>query len=273
MKILKNQKITKKRKDYVFKTPRKTKKRELKIFNNLKYVLIVTVGTCLFYLLVDRISDSEFFRIKEIKICWSEQCNSNGVYSNLTHKEVKKLAQISHGDSVIRLSPSVMKKRLLVNADLENAVIKRIFPDIVVITLYEKIPVAYMISGNRLYWVDKEGRKFKMFDSIPDSDFPVIMNCRMGEEMGCLKNAISYISLLETDKQNKNLSDISITDGGIVTNFIGDNFEVNFGNELSDNKITRYRTVRDYMHKRGIDAYYLDLSVTNKAIIKYRGRI
>ena len=125
-------------------------------------------GVALFILLSTFISQNKFtinkFIIKEIKI------ENNKI---LEDQELIKIFSFLYSKNIIFLNSYELRKNINQNSFIEKLEIKKIFPDKLVIKIFEKKPIAILIDKNqkKFYLSEKidliEYRKILKFESLP----------------------------------------------------------------------------------------------------------
>ena len=125
-------------------------------------------GIALFILFSTFISQNKFtikkFEIKEIKI------ENNKI---LKDQELKNIFSFLYRKNIIFLNSFELKKKINQNSFIEKIEIKKIFPDKLVIKVFEKEPVAILINKyqKRFYLGKKidliEYRKIKKYENLP----------------------------------------------------------------------------------------------------------
>ena len=125
-------------------------------------------GIALFILFSTFISQNKFtinkFEIKEIKI------ENNDI---LEDQELKNIFSFLYSKNIIFLSSYELKKNIDPNSFIEKIEIKKIFPDKIVIKVFEKEPMAILIDKyQKKYYLGKktdliEFRKILKYENLP----------------------------------------------------------------------------------------------------------
>ena len=126
------------------------------------------IGIVLFILLSTFISQNQFtinkFQIKEIKI------ENNEI---LKDQELIKIFSFLYSKNIIFLNSYILKKNIDQNSFIEKIEIKKIFPDKLVIKVFEKEPIAILINKyQKKYYLGKktdliEFRKILKYENLP----------------------------------------------------------------------------------------------------------
>jgi len=126
------------------------------------------IGIALFILLSTFISQNQFtinkFQIKEIKI------ENNEI---LKDQELIKIFSFLYSKNIIFLNSYILKKNIDQNSFIEKIEIKKIFPDKLVIKVFEKEPIAILINKyQKKYYLGKktdliEFRKILKYENLP----------------------------------------------------------------------------------------------------------
>ena len=125
-------------------------------------------GIALFILLSTFISQNKFtineFDIKEIKI------ENNKI---LEYQELIKIFSFLYSKNIIFLNSYVLKKNIDQNSFIDKIEIKKIFPDKLIIKVFEKEPIAILIDKyQKKYYLGKksdliEFRKILKYENLP----------------------------------------------------------------------------------------------------------
>ena len=126
------------------------------------------LGIALFILFSTFISQNKFainkFEIKEIKI------ENNEI---LKDQELKNIFSFLYRKNIVFLNSYELKKKIGQNSFIEKIEIKKIFPDKLVIKIFEKEPVAILINKyQKRFFLGKkidliEYRKIKKYENLP----------------------------------------------------------------------------------------------------------
>ena len=126
------------------------------------------IGIALIILLSTFISQNQFtinkFQIKEIKI------ENNEIFKD---QELIKIFSFLYSKNIIFLNSYVLKKKIDQNSFIEKIEIKKIFPNKLVIKVFEKEPIAILIDQHqKKYYLGKktdliEFRKILKYENLP----------------------------------------------------------------------------------------------------------
>ncbi len=154
---------TERRKREMMRKKRKMRmKRRLIVF----VFLVVCVG------IIAAVLKAPFFNIETV-YCIGQQ--------NLTEKEILKLANVQTGVNIFTTNIRAIKKRLDDNPEIEDATVRRVFPDKIKIRIKEAEAVAFLEMKGRLLLIDSKGKIIKLL-SGEDAKNPPNIACIEGIE-------------------------------------------------------------------------------------------
>ena len=131
------------------KETRKKKKRKKKHYL-LRLLFVIGIGIGIYFLLT-----SELFTVSTITV------EQNSYYSEA---QVISLAEAETGGNLFEISTSEMKEKLLNDAYIKDAKIKRRFPDEIVITVTERKEAATIPYGSQFIIIDEDGIVLRLTD-------------------------------------------------------------------------------------------------------------
>lgn len=128
------------------------------LLNTILWLLLITGITGIGYIVVDRshafIVTSPYFKIKDIDI------------TGTSIEEAEKMSQVlkvRKGDNIFFFrSKEVIRKLLEAHPEILNALLRRKFPDKLIIHIQYRNPIARIAFGERMVCVDEEGVIFKL---------------------------------------------------------------------------------------------------------------
>ncbi len=189
----------------------------------LFFVVLAVIGS----LLCSSLAKSDFFLISEIRI--------NGCRMT-TKRQILDLAGIDVHSNLLALDVGEVKKKLESHEWIERVVVRRDFPNLLLITVRERIQVALINLAEGLYYLDRNGICFAPALPPEDLDFPVISadniifnDCNGSKETGrknqLMREALGFIRLAgrgNTVLPRQNISEIHLYDNGDLVLFLMD---------------------------------------------------
>lgn len=95
--------------------------------------------------------------------------NIQAVYSvgqsQMTESEILEIAQIKTGVNIFSTNLKIVQRRLNSNAEIEEASIRRIFPNKIKISVKEAKPIAYIKKDDKLLFIDGWGKIIKVHEA------------------------------------------------------------------------------------------------------------
>jgi cell division protein FtsQ len=126
--------------------------------------IVAAVGLAVFAL-YGYLSQSQFFQITSIPIEGNKM---------LQEQEILKLSGIDIRSNLMAISQKQIREKLKKNEWIEDVVLKRHWPDQLVIKIREKKPVALLNTSKGLFYLDERGNPFTPYIAGQEMDFPVI---------------------------------------------------------------------------------------------------
>lgn len=126
---------------------RKKRKMRMKRRMTVFMFLVICIG------IIAAVLKAPFFNIETV-YCIGQQ--------NMTEKEILKLADVKTGVNIFTTNIRAITKRLDDNPEIEEATVRRVFPDKIKIRIKEAKPVAYLEMKGRLLLIDSKGKIIKL---------------------------------------------------------------------------------------------------------------
>ncbi len=127
------------------------------------------IGIALLILLSTFISQKKIaineFKIKEIKI------ENNNI---LEDRELINLFSFLYDKNLIFLNSYEINKKIEQESFIENVKIKKIFPDKLVINIFEKKPIAVLIDGDKKFYLGKKIDLFEFKEISKFKNLPIV---------------------------------------------------------------------------------------------------
>lgn len=105
-----------------------------------------------------------YFSVREIKVRGAEKVGGD---------EIVAMAGLSHGMRIWQIDPVSIEKKIEKHPWVKRVVVRREFPQRVVIEVEERVPKAIVVLG-RLYYVDRDGVVFKDVGEGEKVDLPML---------------------------------------------------------------------------------------------------
>lgn len=195
--------------------------------------------------------DLLYFRIHEIEI-------SGCVVT--TPRELRKYADITYEMNMLTLQPGAIEKRLEMHPWVEQAKIRRIWPDSLLVSIKEYRPRALVVQGegNGFQYIDSRGILFAAVASGQDMDFPVITGLDVLDAEREKEQLLDYAStFLRLASQNnpslpaQNISEIHFTpEGELIVYLVEQPFPIYFGKGDVERKFSQLHRVLKVLYQK-----------------------
>jgi cell division protein FtsQ len=202
---------------------------------------------------------SKSFPVKKILV--------SGHY-HLEEGEVKSSVKNSYGRNLLRLSLSELETRLKQKTWIKRVILRKQFPDTLMINVEEAVPRALLRLKERFYLIDAEGYVLEEIEDRATPFLPVIIGIDPGEDRGGMLEAMKFIDGLDENGylSQKESIEILLKPYGLVANMDGEYIKVGFG-KYSD-KLARWKDLEREIKKQNIPVEYVDLRYENEVIVK-----
>ncbi|MEW5849020.1 MAG: FtsQ-type POTRA domain-containing protein [Myxococcota bacterium] len=95
-------------------------------------------------------------------------------HSRIPTEELLEYASVPQGISLYSVRPDVIQRAVMRHPDVATAMVRRVPPDEIVITVSEHAPMATVALNSGVYLVDREGRTFRRAFGGEALDLPVV---------------------------------------------------------------------------------------------------
>jgi cell division septal protein FtsQ len=161
------------------------------------------------------------------------------------------------------------------NPWVERVVVRRQFPDRVLVDVTERRPCAIINLGS-LYYVDRRGVVFKRLVRGDASDYPVVTGLRPAdlstpEGRELLARALELQSLLERDPRfgPKRISEIHVSrNDGVSVITTGDATTIRFGLDNFPLKMESLGKLLRHLEQQNVKVRSIDLEFRNMAVVE-----
>jgi cell division protein FtsQ len=219
--------------------------------------------------LVNAVSDLPFFKIREITITGCRQT---------TPTLIRELAGVRYQTSLMTIRPTYVEAILRAHPWISEAVVKRDWPGVLVISIKEYVAealIAQEISGaKQFYYLDKNGVAFAPVEPGQDMDLPIITGLDAkgdggreqpnaagakdggsgdGDRKAMIRESLALLKLVKQNNPNlpvQNLSEIHLDqDTGMTIYLVDYPFPIYFGKGDVRTKYSRLKRVLEVLYK------------------------
>lgn len=231
----------------------------------LALIMVVALG----FVAYQGLSRSDFFQITAINI---EGCSRVG------KERVLEWSGVDIHSNLAALSAKEIKTRLESQGWVEAAEVRREWPNRLVISIRERVPMAVLNRGGRLWYLERNGRVFAEAEPSDDLDFPVISGFSgepggSGENQPGFREALQFLQIATHGNRNlpvQNISEINIGGGDeLVLFLLSRPFPIRLGRGDMKNKYDRLAAVLGGIYKRrefsGVS--YIDVTYRDNQVL------
>ncbi|MFO7727480.1 MAG: FtsQ-type POTRA domain-containing protein [Desulfonatronovibrio sp.] len=187
----------------------------------LSFLLTVSLGFIVLISIVllygyDRAVNSEFFALRQIEIIGNKQ---------LTYSQLTELLNVNTGDNLLQLNMSDTHSLLNKNPWIEDASVKRVFPDRLVINIVEKQAYFWLQDQDKLCYADETGKVItpvspQRYVSLPtlhldgeteDYDLEAVVGFLESRDFPFSLNDISWIRIRQTGTVEMYVDSLGLT--------------------------------------------------------------
>ena len=202
---------------------------------------------------------SAFFNIETVEIVGT---------TRLSEQEVKKVAQIAYGSSILKIKTSEVEARLRRLTLVKDVSVVRKLPRTVLINIEERRPQVLLFQDNAFWEVDEEGVLLGR-TSIEKSELPLVTGVRPGDAVWPaavrVANALNSLGGVR-------FAEIHGGRNGKVTAYTVDGVEIRLG-MASEQELAAQVTILDKILKAAREqagkVIYVDLSDPRRPVVKY----
>lgn len=231
------------------------KLRKNNFFKNSIFIPFVLLITALIIL-----AFSPLFNIKEIKVKGNLR---------LTENSIVKESGIEVGQNILRLNKNIIKDNLFRLSYIEDASIRRTWPDTITISVIEKEEIAKVVTFGSTIALDENGQVLEAYSDNSLVDVPLIDNIEVfsyginkvleTSDNEKINNLLEVLKIFEKNDMLQIVEKIDKNEGIII--YTKDGHIANLGDMTDlDYKIKRLKAVAN---RETIDKYYFDISNLN----------
>jgi cell division protein FtsQ len=216
-----------------------------------------------------------FFEIQVVEITRTER---------ISRDEIMALLDLGPGQGLLSVDLERLQRALETHPWIRRAVVRRVFPDTLVVDLDEREPVAVLRTGTggREFLLDREGKLISEGVPVADERLPVLTGVdysdailEAGDTVARVRSGIALAGLLDRSGAGRTEVDLR-RPGDMVAYYSG--LRLRFGEGDFGDKVDRYRQVSDRVIDRWIvrakaapaRQVEVDLRFQDKVIVKER---
>ena len=173
----------------------------------------------------------------------------------LSLEDIYRTAGIPEKINIFRLSTSEISSRLSRDLRIAEANVSRRLPATIVISVKERLPMAYAASAYGFVQVDKQGIILAALKNIKQMGVPIITGVKLGNvyigdkvNVAEMQNAINYLAALDETSLNQ-LSEVNIKASGEMTAFTLQGVPIRLGG--GDRLVEKAQYTRDILRDIG----------------------
>jgi cell division protein FtsQ len=230
----------------------------MKKFNwqNIRLVLMLFLVVFLYSFTQSR---NENRKIRKVQVEFqgdNKMFLTNEMVNNLLIQNLGGTSSIQKEKVDLKGLESALKKQPFI----ENAEVFTSEDGVLITKVLQKSPVARVVNGSRVFYVDKNGSIFQLSNNF-SSRVPIVHGDIDGEFK---RGFIETFSAIEKDDfLKKNIIAITIQKNGSMTMFSRDyDYEINFGKPVSvDKKFKNYKAFYQYASKDSLIGKYKSINL------------
>lgn len=211
--------------------------------------------------------NSSLFNIKNITV---EGNNS------ISTKDIIKLSGLNKGYNVFLVNRDLVRKKIMNNLYVKDAVVKIKWPDNVIIDIKERNVVGAILFNGSYIQIDNEGTALNLLKSR-DQYLPLLKGISFdrynpGEKIKAKNNrqfedALTILDWLKKAKMNDDVSEVDIKGSDIFLK-AGVNINIKFGQVANvDYKLNFLKVILNNLAQKGYKEGNIDLSVNNPVFV------
>ncbi|AGB41700.1 cell division septal protein [Halobacteroides halobius DSM 5150] len=231
-----------------------------------KQTILIMIGL-LIVLATVNIIYSNYFQIREIKIIGNHL---------LSDQYVLNYSKVNKKDSIFAIDPENIEDKLLKLSQLKSVEVRRDLPNIVVIEIQERRPIAIIPFQSSYQVIDAQGWILEVSNNLFNWNLPLItgVNIKAQEKRinlsGNIEIAISYLSKL-SKKTLVEITEVHVTSQGQFLLFLKQGGEVKLGNKFDiERKAKMLDLIYQDVKSRNLDVEYIDLRSKGNAFLKIK---
>jgi cell division protein FtsQ len=187
---------------------------------------------------------------------------------HLDEREIMSEVKTSYGRDLLRLSLDEVETRLKKKTWIKTVLLRKQFPDTLMINVREAVPRALLRREAQMYLVDSDGNVLERIEDESTPFLPVIVGIDPENDKGGMLETLKLIDTLDKEDflSRKESVEIMIKPYGLVLNMDGEYVKVGYGGY--DEKLRRWKDLETEIRKQNIQVDYVDLRYENEVIVK-----
>ena len=212
--------------------------------------------------------EDPFFRVREVEV---KGCQK------ITQETILSLIQMERMPNLFTIKLKDVAKRVESHPWIDHVVVKKIFPNKVLIQIEERKPIA-ILQLEELYYIDGKGMIFSPAEDGDGYNYPFLTGLtRQGlerdptETKGLVMKALELLRTVEKEKVSplEEISEIHMEKTfGIYCFTQTEGIEVRMGWDHFGEKLRRLSILWSDLQKRGISAASIDCSDLQRMVVK-----
>ena len=192
----------------------------------------------------NRVISSDYFLISRIDISGN---------NNVTNEEILAASGVTVGQNTIAVSIEEVEDALEKNPWLESVSVKRVLPDILEISVQERVPKFWILADGVMCYADRYGRPIVPVDNVPVHSLPVLEIEKGGEDFCAhLPEMLSVFDRSGLPLSVQSASWLKLTRAGGLEIFLEDsNLHLGLGADDFSNNLVRLSLVLRDLNRRG----------------------
>ncbi|MBI4040850.1 MAG: FtsQ-type POTRA domain-containing protein [Deltaproteobacteria bacterium] len=213
--------------------------------------------------IVPRIKQSELFKLKGFVVRASD---------HIAEEEMKTFLDPFLGKNIFVIDLEKIKQKVKRHPWIQDIKVTRVYPDRIRLQFSEKKPKA-ILSAEKLYFLDEEGKVIHVIRPEDDTNFPVISGISISQSQSdeLIQSAFEIMDLYQ---KNEYLRDWPISEihwqkkSEFVIYTSNPSFEIRLGMDRLTKKFERLEKVLKDLSQKRLIPRYIDLNFTKKVVVK-----
>ncbi len=187
---------------------------------------------------------------------------------HLESGEIMREVKTSYGRDLMRLSLDKVEKRLKQKSWIKTVLLRKQFPDTLMINVSEAVPRALLRRETKLYILDSDGKILEQIEDESTPFLPVVVDIDPKNDRGGVLEALKLVDTLDREDflSRKESVEIMMKPYGLVLHMDGEYIKVGYGGY--DEKLRRWRDLEAEIRKQDIPVDYVDLRYENEVVVK-----
>lgn len=186
---------------------------------------------------------------------------------HLDEDEIKRAVNINDR-SLLSLSLDDLKASIEKKAWIKNVVLRKQFPDTIMVNVVEAEPKALLRNEGHLFLIDAGGNVLEEIEDSGTRFLPVLRGINPDKDIGGILEALKLIDALSEKNilSGKESVEILLKTYGLVLTMDGEYIKVGYGEYAK--KLERWIDLEAEIKKKNITIDYVDLRFDNEVIVK-----